>query len=737
VSDLASRGRLARFGAFEVDVRAGELRRNGLKQRLSGQPFQVLLVLLANAGEVVSRDKLRTELWTKNTFVDFDHGIGVTINTIREALGDSAESPRYIETLRGRGYRFIAPVRWEDGNGALLSLPSASGIDGARVPRSNVAVAGWRQAAPWAVAATALLALTIVALRYRRMAPALTGAVISQIPPPAKSTFVFSPHYAAAPVLSPDGRLLAFVANGSQGQPMLWLRVLDSAEARPLEGTEDARTPFWSPDSNYLAFFAHEKLKKVAVSGGPPMDICEAPNGRGGTWSLDGTILFAPASETALYRVADSGGQPTPVTALDELPETGSHRWPQFLPDGRHFLFYAASSSPGFSGATYLGSLDGRKPRLLLRGGSNAVYAPPGYLLFAQDGALMAQRFDASRFGLSGDPIPIANPVRVLPTAWLVMASASQNGVLAYSAEKAANGWQLEWFDRHGKAMGSIGGTQFFHEPQLSPDGKKLAVVVGANPVMAGNIWVFDLMKEAAARVTFAQEQTFGPIWSPDEMRIAFSSNRAGAYQLYEKAANGAGTTQPLTEDHALSEAPDSWSSDGRYIAYERVGLQGKTGSEIWILPLFGDKKPFPFLSSASNESMASFSPDGKWLAYVSDESGRAEVYIVPFPKRSGKWQVSTEGGTRPRWRRDGKELFFVSLGNKLMAVPVREENNTLDIGSPEPLFQINPPDSQYAGWIYDVTPDGKRFIVATRLPEPPSAEPITLVVNWPELLKK
>lgn len=737
MSDLASRGRLARFGAFEVDVRAGELRRNGLKQRLSGQPFQVLLVLLANAGEVVSRDKLRTELWTKNTFVDFDHGIGVTINTIREALGDSAESPRYIETLRGRGYRFIAPVRWEDGNGALLSLPSASGIDGARVPRSNVAVAGWRQAAPWAVAATALLALTIVALRYRRMAPALTGAVISQIPPPAKSTFVFSPHYAAAPVLSPDGRLLAFVANGSQGQPMLWLRVLDSAEARPLEGTEDARTPFWSPDSNYLAFFAHEKLKKVAVSGGPPMDICEAPNGRGGTWSLDGTILFAPASETALYRVADSGGQPTPVTALDELPETGSHRWPQFLPDGRHFLFYAASSSPGFSGATYLGSLDGRKPRLLLRGGSNAVYAPPGYLLFAQDGALMAQRFDASRFGLSGDPIPIANPVRVLPTAWLVMASASQNGVLAYSAEKAANGWQLEWFDRHGKAMGSIGGTQFFHEPQLSPDGKKLAVVVGANPVMAGNIWVFDLMKEAAARVTFAQEQTFGPIWSPDEMRIAFSSNRAGAYQLYEKAANGAGTTQPLTEDHALSEAPDSWSSDGRYIAYERVGLQGKTGSEIWILPLFGDKKPFPFLSSASNESMASFSPDGKWLAYVSDESGRAEVYIVPFPKRSGKWQVSTEGGTRPRWRRDGKELFFVSLGNKLMAVPVREENNTLDIGSPEPLFQINPPDSQYAGWIYDVTPDGKRFIVATRLPEPPSAEPITLVVNWPELLKK
>ena len=737
MSDLASRGRLARFGAFEVDVRAGELRRNGLKQRLSGQPFQVLLVLLANAGEVVSRDKLRTELWTKNTFVDFDHGIGVTINTIREALGDSAESPRYIETLRGRGYRFIAPVRWEDGNGALLSLPSASGIDGARVPRSNVAVAGWRQAAPWAVAATALLALTIVALRYRRMAPALTGAVISQIPPPAKSTFVFSPHYAAAPVLSPDGRLLAFVANGSQGQPMLWLRVLDSAEARPLEGTEDARTPFWSPDSNYLAFFAHEKLKKVAVSGGPPMDICEAPNGRGGTWSLDGTILFAPASETALYRVADSGGQPTPVTALDELPETGSHRWPQFLPDGRHFLFYAASSSPGFSGATYLGSLDGRKPRLLLRGGSNAVYAPPGYLLFAQDGALMAQRFDASRFGLSGDPIPIANPVRVLPTAWLVMASASQNGVLAYSAEKAANGWQLEWFDRHGKAMGSIGGTQFFHEPQLSPDGKKLAVVVGANPVMAGNIWVFDLMKEAAARVTFAQEQTFGPIWSPDEMRIAFSSNRAGAYQLYEKAANGAGTTQPLTEDHALSEAPDSWSSDGRYIAYERVGLQGKTGSEIWILPLFGDKKPFPFLSSASNESMASFSPDGKWLAYVSDESGRAEVYIVPFPKRSGKWQVSTEGGTRPRWRRDGKELFFVSLGNKLMAVPVREENNTLDIGSPEPLFQINPPDSQYAGWIYDVTPDGKRFIVATRLPEPPSAEPITLVVNWPGLLKK
>jgi len=519
---------------------------------------------------------------------------------------------------------------------------------------------------------------------------------------------------------------------------MLWVRSLDLNEARPLEGTENAATPFWSPDGNDLAFFAHGKLKKVAISGGPPVDICGAPNGRGGTWSPDGTILFAPTSESALFRVPANGGKPVAVTTLDEVPQREGQRFPQFLPDSRHFFFYAVSDSPELSGGTYVGSLNGGKPKLLLSGATNAVYAPPGYLLFEQGGALMAQRFNLARLELTGKPIRIANPVRVLPTALHVMASASQNGILAYVAGTAPAGWQLEWFDRSGKGMGSIGGTQFFRVPHLSPDGKKFAVVIGALPAYTSDIWLFDLAQGVPTRLTFDWSLTRGPIWSPDGTRLAFFASRNGKYYLNEMPTNGAGPAQPLIEeDNALENVPTSWSPDGRYIAFTRADMQGGAAAQIWMLPLFGDRKPFPFLNSGSNEFEASFSPNGKWLAYVSDESGRKEVYIVPFPKRSGRWQVSMEGGAHPRWRRDGKELFYLSRTNKLMAVKVQENDDTLAIGSSQTLFQTNPPSSNYAGWIYDVTPDGKKFIVVTRQPAPPGTEPITLVVNWPALLAK
>ncbi len=594
------------------------------------------------------------------------------------------------------------------------------------------------RALPWAAVAILLVGLILVAVAYRRSERAPTSAVISQIPPPAKSTFEFGPTSAAAPQLSPDGRRLAFVANGPQEEPLLWVRSLDSDQARPLEGTEDVRTPFWSPDGAYLAFFARGKLKKVAVSGGPPVDICGAPNGRGGTWSPDGIILFAPTSESPLFRVPADGGTPTPVTRLEDLPQMLSHRWPQFLADNRHFLFYAVSYSPELSGGTYVGSLDGGKPKLLLSGATNAVYAPPGYLLFAQDGGLMAQRFNPARLELSGDPIPIANPVRTLPTAWHVMASASQNGILAYSPETAANSWQLQWFDRRGKAMGSIGGAQFFRAPHLSPDGKKFAVVIGALPgLYASDIWLFDLAQGIPTRLTFNWSSTRGLVWSPDGTRLAFFASRNGMYYLNEKSADGMRPAQPLIQDNSLEDAPNSWSSDGRYIAFTRADMRGGTGSHIWMLPLFGDRKPFAFLQSESNESEASFSPNGKWLAYVSDESGRDEVYVVPFPRRSGRWQVSTEGGAHPRWRRDGKELFYLSRTKKLMAVGVQEDGDTLAIGSAQTLFQTNPPATQWASWTYDVTPDGKKFLVVTRQPAPPSAESITLVANWPALLKK
>ncbi|MDE3179081.1 MAG: serine/threonine-protein kinase [Acidobacteriota bacterium] len=586
----------------------------------------------------------------------------------------------------------------------------------------------WRRALPWAPAVVFLLAAIALAAAYWRTIHAPPSAIISEVLPPAKSAFVVNTQSEAAPQLSPDGRRLVFLANGPQGKPLLWVRSLDSTEGRPLEGTENADTPFWSPDGRYVGFIAGGKLKKIAVSGGSPVDLCDAHIGRGGSWSPDGTILFAPDTYTPLYRVPAGGGQPLPVTTLDRARRETGHRWPQFLPDNRHFLYYAVSPSADSSG-TYVGSLDGGKPKLLLRGDSNALYTSPGYLLYLRGGTLMAQQFDPGRLKLSGDPIAIAPPGSGggLIAAGRAVVTASRNGILAFGSGLGAAGWQMQWFERNGKPAGSLGDAKLFDAPRLSPDGKELAAQVGSA------IWVFNLARGVRARLTFDRSTDTGPVWSPDGSKIAFSSMRGGPYQIYEKAANGTGTAQRLLKDNA-PEWVDSWSPDGRYIAYERLDPRGETGWGIWMLPLFGDKKPFPFIQGPFNDREASYSPDGKWLAYASDESGRWEVYVVAFPQGNGKRQVSAGGGLLPRWRRDGKELFYLS-GNELMAAGIQEKEGSLEIASPQALFTASvAPGVEW--WPYDVAADGKKFIVVSQMTQS-SPAPLTLVVNWPALLKK
>ena len=740
---------LYEFGPFRVDPANRQLLRENEPIAITPKAFEALLILLRHSPQVISKDDLMKELWP-DTFVE-EANLSQNIFLLRKALGDSPEGSRYIVTLPRFGYRFAASVHTVEQSGGELIIASHTrsqiSLEQTGSARSEVWPAplsapqnkwNWK----YAMGIAALIAIPVAAsiffaMAYRRSTGGPVNAVVSQIPPAPNTAFQYGPAYAVAPALSPDGQRLVFLAKGPQGPPMLWVRSLDSSQARQLEGTEYAATPFWSPDGEYVAFFADGKLKKVAVSGGPPMEICSTPNGRGGAWSADGTILFAPTSEAPLFRVPASGGTPTPVTTADEIPQEGDQRWPQFLPDNRHFLFYAASGSPELSGATYVGSLDGGKPKLLLSGATNAIYAPPGYLLFARDGRLMAQRFDAARLEITGDPVQIANPVRVLPTAWRVMVTASQNGILAYVGGAGSSGWQLAWFDAAGDRMGTIEGTRFSRSPHFSPDGKEFAVAIGDLPANNLDIWLFNLARGTRRRLTFAENEIFSPVWSPDGTKLAYFSTRNGKYSLEEKSTDGSRPSQPLIEDTSLEEVPDSWSPDGRYIAFTRSDTRGESASQIWILPLLGNRKPFPFLNSDSDESEASFSPNGKWLAYVSDESGRREVYIVPFPKPDGRWQVSTEGGEGPRWRRDGKELFYVSPANKLMAVKVLESGEGLSIGSPRALFQTNPPESLWAGWRFDVTADGKRFLVVTRQPEQSSAEPVTLVVNWPALLKQ
>jgi hypothetical protein len=417
------------------------------------------------------------------------------------------------------------------------------------------------------------------------------------------------------------------------------------------------------------------------------------------------------------------------VTSLNTTRAEAGHDSPQFLPDNRHFLYHSISVSAEFSGI-YLGSLDGSDPVLLLRDISNATFAPPDHILFWQNGALMARHFDSSRYEVSGDSVTIAR----LPGAAYVATSlsASRNGALAFVSGASGADQQLEWFTRTGKSEGTVGGKGIYFTPRLSPDGGKIAVAIAPSRSPTRDIWVFDQAVHRETRLTFDQLHNWTPVWSPDGTKLAYSSNPKEKFHIYVRSADGSGARQPLLEDDA-TEYVDSWSSDGKYVAYERMGPSGKSAWDIWVMPLFGDRKPFPVVQSQSNKEDPSFSPDGKWLAYDSDESGQWEVYIVPFPQGEGRWQVSTGGGQQPRWRRDAKELFYVGTGNRLMAAEVRDKGASLNFGTEQALFPIHAAESQYR--TYDVTGDGKKFIIVTRAAGL-NAKAITIIADWPVLLE-
>ena len=587
------------------------------------------------------------------------------------------------------------------------------------------------------ISATTLVTIiaALFAIGYFLRAPQPAQSVVAQILPPPNTNFVFGGFDAGPPTISPDGKRLAFVAAGFDGKQELWVRPLDSTTAQPLAGTDGATFPFWSPDSRSIGFFANGKLNYMDASGGPSLALADAARGRGGAWGPDGTILFSPNSRTALFRVPASGGTAQQVTKLNASDQEITHRWPQFLPDGKHFLFYSPTVATQAI-STYADSLDGGAPQPLLRADSNAVYAPPGYLLFVRQGTLMAQRFDPGSLRLIGEAMPLASDAEVDANIWRGVFSASSNGILVYEAGNALSlEAQLLWFDRSGKQVGETGTGGDLYMPSLSPDGRKLAVTVTTPGVSPYNIWVYDLTRGIRTRLTFSPALDAEAAWSPDGKTIAFVSNRSGQSHLYEKAADGTGSSSPLVVDNN-SESRPSFSPDGRYLIFQR-DLHQHAGShfEIWALPLFDDRKPFPVIQNPSFDAGdPALSPDGKWLAYVSTESGRTDVYIAPFLHGSGKWQVSSGGGTWPRWRRDGRELFYFSLDNKIISAQISEQGASLVIGKVVSLFQTNPVPS--STWPYDVTADGSKFVVATQAASK-TKQSLTLVTNWPALLKK
>ena len=615
--------------------------------------------------------------------------------------------------------------RWQTARDLMRELKwvAESGSE-ARVAAPVAARGRNRERWAW-IAAGALVVALIGALPfvigYLRRAPGGTHAIRFSIPTP-NLTYLGDDF-----AISPDGGRLAFSGTDSFGKPRLWVRPLDSLTTQPLPETDGATFPFWSPDSRFIGFFAGGKLKKIDVSGGAPQTLCEAPSGRGGTWNRDGLIVFAPGVGGTLYKVWAAGGEPAPLTTLDQASEYGQS-WPQFLPDGRHFLYLSRQEKSGI----YVGSLDSKETRRILYSQVSAMYAPPGYLLFVREAALMAQPFDAGKLELTGEPFPVTEPIGLSPPRRSPF-TLSENGVLVYEDGGDILNSQLAWHDREGKQMRTVGPPGNYSFIWLSADAERVAVERAEKGNF--NIWLIDIARNSPTRFTFDRAFDLAPVCSPDGGKVVFSSNRSGLPDLYVKPASGGSDEELLLKTSSL-KYPTDWSSDGKLILYTEVN--SKSRNDIWILPLEGDRTPRPFLQDDFNKRGAKFSPNGKWIAYSSDESGEEQVYVRPHPGPGGKYLVSTTGGSQPMWRRDGNELFYISADRKLMAVEVKA-GPAFETLATKPLFDthIRSIASRLllSGDSYAASADGQRFLINNFIEN--SAAVITVVLNWTADLKR
>jgi len=599
-------------------------------------------------------------------------------------------------------------------------------------------VAARRKNRERAVAAAALvfaLAAVILGVAYFRRPVNDAPSLRSSILPPDNTSFVGGVA-ASGYAFSPDGTRLAFSVQSVEGKSGLWMRSLNSLTAQEMAGTENGTLPFWSPDGQWVGFFADGKLKRTPAAGGSVQVICDAPMGRGGTWSARGVIVFAPTIGGPLFRVSENGGVPTAVTQLE--PSTGetTNRWPDFLPDGVHFLYLGRQTSSASTrpSAVYVGSLDSLSHKKILDVLSEAQYAAPGYLVFGRNTTLFAQRFDASSLSLAGEEEPIAGDVSVQINMLRTGFAVSQTGQLVYSSSGSASDIELIVTDRSGKQLSTLETAGNYLYLRLSPDGQKLAAAETDLLNGGSTIWIFDLRSNVRSRFTFSNGMNTTPAWSPDGSQVEFASSRSGAFNVYVKPVTGVAEEKQV---HAApeDERPQSWSPDGRFLILDSRPQSRQNSPEIAVLPLMGNGKPFSYLNASYANSGGQLSPDGRWLAYVSNESGRAEVYVTAFPQAKGKWQVSSVGATTPRWRRDGRELFFCRTDGLLMAAEVAAGKDSFMVGSIKPLSERRVFQTFYSA-TYDVFPDGQRFIMAAVKPEAIHA-PLTLVTNWTAELKK
>jgi eukaryotic-like serine/threonine-protein kinase len=596
----------------------------------------------------------------------------------------------------------------------------------------------------WIAGALLLLALIPANVIHWRETSPTADLVRFRLTPPEKYSSLQGPSLA----VSPDGRKVAFQAADEDGVGHLFVRSLDSLDAKILADVQNAPFPFWSPDSRYVAFLDGLKLKKVAVSGGSTQNICDVPSTIvGGAWSPEGVIVLGNAAGSVargLTKVSADGGVPSLLTSIDASKQEGAHVLPSFLPDGRHFVYVRFSQTSPEQGGTYIGSIDEPPERqsttMLMSNHATVLFTPSisqngtpdiGYLLYLRDSTLVAHPFDPANLKLAGEAIPVADPVGRSVNDAIGYFSVSQAGTLVYrSGNEAGN--RISWLDREGKPTETVAESGNFAEINLSPDMHSVAMASGG--AARRDIFVLDLVRKINSRFTFDAADDRSPVWSPDGKQIVFSSARGGAGDLYVKASNGA-TNEELLYKSAEPKTPNDWSNDGRFLLY--TVTDPRTRNDIWYLPMTGERKPKPFVQTPAEEGIAQFSPDGRFVAYLSNESGTNEIYVRSFPDGNGKWQISKGGGVDPRWRRDGKEILYISsVRRRMMGVDITFFP-TFTPGTPKVLFEtpLVGAGTYSRNDAFSLSPDGKSLLAI--LPLQGSASPINVILNWHTLLKK
>ncbi len=725
-----------RFAVFELDTRSGELRKAGTRIKLQDQPLKILIALMEHPGEVVTREELKRRIWPEDSFGDFDHAVNVAVAKLRAVLGDSADVPRYVETLPRRGYRFIFPV----------TLPMA--LDsGARSGEAEAEVKPAKKSTRflWAAVGTTIVIVGLVVggwwfFSRKTYAPMQLSA---ELPVGAGIDRFFGAQLA----LSPDGTHIVVSEDEPDRNWRLAMRSLDQSQFVPLPGADHASRPFFSPDGQWIAFFADHKLKKLPVQGGAPVTLIDAPGfSSGASWGDDGNIIAAfSGGSSGLVRVPSGGGAPAQVTQLSKDKDETAHAWPQVLPGSQAVLFTAYGSGGYDDGEIVVFTFKTGERKTLHGGASFGRYLPSGHLVYLHQNTLWAAPFDVRRLEVTGAPQPVLEEVNSNVSGGGDF-DFSQNGTIVYVSSKVPIPfpYSIWWLESTGQTKALQVPPGLYENPRFSPDGKRLAFELASASVRA-DIWVKDLERDTVSRLTNLPGRNNFPVWTPDGRNIVFESWDWAGSGIYWIRADGVGEAQRLTEaDLKTFQSPHSFSPGGKRLAYSYSQEGSGFRAEIWTAPMEGDRdhprlgKAEVFLRTSFSEWDPAFSPDGHWLVYSSDESGKEEVYVRPFPGPGGKSQISTGGGSYPLWSRDGRKLFFLTPDWLIMVTNCTAKGDSFAAGKPQVWARENLP-SLGGNYPYDLAPDGKRFAVVLNPggTQVRSTDSVTVLLNFFDELRR